>query len=91
MSMCSLDGAGFAPRKNPNLPNNQKSPLEVLQQKAEMRRVIREEKMYQELLAKEKNGEELTPREKMQLNYLKAIIAAEQASKIADSAVCYVA
>ena len=90
--MCETCGSlGFAPRRNPGIYNPVNVSFERAKQRAEARRIARQELDYQQLMSKKEQGVELTNEEKMRLAYYKGMIAAEQMAKLGEHTVCYTA
>ena len=90
--MCeTCGGLGFAPRRNPGIYNPANVTFERAKQRAEARKVARQEMDYQQLLSKKEQGVELSNEEKMRLAYYKGMIAAEKMAKLGESTVCYMA
>ena len=87
--MCeTCGGLGIAPRRNPGIYN---PVFERAKQRAEARKVAREEQDYQQLMVKKDQGIELSNEEKLRLAYYKGMIAAENMAKLRDASVCYMA
>ena len=87
--MCeTCGGLGIAPRRNPGIYN---PVFERAKQRAEARKVARQEMDYQQLVSKKEQGMELTTEENLRLAYYKGMIAAERMAKLGESTVCYMA